>query len=120
HQAIRLPPPMSALGQKQTFAPHQPMSALPPIATAIADFRTSHVRFTPESGHVRCKVRCLLRAKSGHSANDLKDCRLSTQPRARKSRSRRATAIVEMLQTKIKSTTVAAPKSTTRPKRWRS
>ena len=28
---------MSALGQKQTFAVHQPMSALPPIATAKAD-----------------------------------------------------------------------------------
>jgi hypothetical protein len=31
---------MSALGQKQTFAVHQPMSALPPITTARADFRT--------------------------------------------------------------------------------
>src|SRR5262245_29892820 len=31
--------PMSALGQKRTFALHQPMSALPPIATAKADFR---------------------------------------------------------------------------------
>jgi hypothetical protein len=30
---------MSALGQKQTYAVHQPMSALPPIATAKADFR---------------------------------------------------------------------------------
>src|SRR5262245_9080411 len=30
--------PMSALGQKQTFALHQPMSALPPIVTAKADF----------------------------------------------------------------------------------
>jgi hypothetical protein len=28
---------MSALGQKQTYAPHYPMSALPPIATAKAD-----------------------------------------------------------------------------------
>ena len=28
---------MSALGQKQTCAMHQPMSALPPIATAKAD-----------------------------------------------------------------------------------
>ena len=32
---------MSALGQKQTYAVHKPMSALPPIATAIADFRRS-------------------------------------------------------------------------------
>ena len=30
---------MSALGQKQTFAVHQPMSALPPKATAKADSR---------------------------------------------------------------------------------
>jgi hypothetical protein len=29
---------ISALGQKQTFAVHQPMSALPPIATPKADF----------------------------------------------------------------------------------
>src|SRR5215475_1518656 len=29
--------PMSALGQKQTYAVHQLMSALPPIATAKAD-----------------------------------------------------------------------------------
>ena len=32
---------MSALGQKQTFAVHQPMSALPPIATLIAHFGIS-------------------------------------------------------------------------------
>jgi hypothetical protein len=30
---------MSALGQKQTYAPQKRMSALPPIATAKADFR---------------------------------------------------------------------------------
>jgi len=30
---------MSAMGQKQTYAVHQLMSALPPIATAKADFR---------------------------------------------------------------------------------
>src|SRR5262249_15063784 len=30
---------MSALGQKQTYAAHKRMSALPPIATAKADFR---------------------------------------------------------------------------------
>jgi|KBSMisStaDraftv2_1062788.scaffolds.fasta_scaffold03473_12 hypothetical protein len=29
---------MSALGHKQTFAPQKAMSALPPIATAKADF----------------------------------------------------------------------------------
>src|SRR5215470_6041015 len=31
--------PMSALGQKQTYAPQQAMSASPPIATAKADIR---------------------------------------------------------------------------------
>jgi hypothetical protein len=31
---------MSALGQKQTFAMHQPMSALLPTATAKADIGT--------------------------------------------------------------------------------
>jgi hypothetical protein len=30
---------MSALGQKQTYAPQKRMSALPPIATPKADFR---------------------------------------------------------------------------------
>jgi hypothetical protein len=30
---------MSALGQKQTYAPHNGMSALPPIATTKADMR---------------------------------------------------------------------------------
>ena len=32
-------PPMSALGQKQTYALHKGMSALPPIATAKAESR---------------------------------------------------------------------------------
>jgi hypothetical protein len=40
---------MSALGQKQTYAVHKAMSALPLIATAKADFRKGHVCFTPES-----------------------------------------------------------------------
>ena len=43
---------MSALGQKQTFALHQTMSALPPIATAKAYSRCSalaDVRFGPEA-----------------------------------------------------------------------
>jgi hypothetical protein len=34
---------MSALGQKQTCAMHQPMSALPPIATVKADIRGPRV-----------------------------------------------------------------------------
>src|SRR6476660_5224834 len=28
-----------------------------------------HVRFTPESGHVRCNTECPLRANTGHSDN---------------------------------------------------
>ena len=43
------------------------MSALPPIATAKAISAAGHVRFTPESGHVRCTSPCLLWANSGHS-----------------------------------------------------
>jgi len=45
---------MSALGQKQTFALQQVMSALP-----------------PKAGHVRCNWRCLLWANSGHRWNDV-------------------------------------------------
>jgi hypothetical protein len=55
--------PMSAPGQKRTYAAQQGMSALLPIATAKQIFALRHVRFTSKSGHVRC----LLRAKSGHS-----------------------------------------------------
>ena len=42
---------MSALGHKQTFAPHNGMSALPPIATSKADMCPANglVRFTPEA-----------------------------------------------------------------------
>src|SRR5262245_8416339 len=57
---------MSALGQKQTCASQKAMSALPRIAIAKANSRKSHVRFTPESGHVRCKRECPLWANSGH------------------------------------------------------
>jgi hypothetical protein len=52
---------MSALGQKQTFAPQKGMSA---------DIRAAkrHVRFAPESD-IKCdRGECPLRAKSGHSA----------------------------------------------------
>ena len=42
---------ISALGQKQTFA-----------------VQHVNVRFTPNSGHVRCNYVCLLWANSGHSA----------------------------------------------------
>jgi hypothetical protein len=57
---------MSALGQKRTYAAQQVMSALPPIATAKANFPHGHVCFTPESGHVRCNYGCPLWANSGH------------------------------------------------------
>ena len=55
----------SALGQKQTCAVQQPMSALLSTATAKR-FAKGHVRFTPESGHVQCTSSCLLCANSGH------------------------------------------------------
>jgi len=58
--------PMSALGQKQTYALQQAMSALPPIATAKADSRKGHVRFTPKSRHVHRNRRCPLWANIGH------------------------------------------------------
>jgi hypothetical protein len=40
---------MSALGQKQTFALQQVISALPPKADIRQ--RDLHVRFVPEGGH---------------------------------------------------------------------
>ena len=39
---------MSALGQKQTFAVHKRMSALPPIATAKANFRKGPCLLYPQ------------------------------------------------------------------------
>jgi hypothetical protein len=64
---------MSALGQKQTYAPQKAMSALAPIATAKADSSKGHVCFTFESGHVRCNYGCQLRARSGtHAAQQCK------------------------------------------------
>src|SRR5262249_36685945 len=74
--------PMSALGQKQTYALHQPMSALPPIATTKANFphkvmsalppkadscsAQPHVRFGPEADS--CSA-----AKTGATCDDLFD-----------------------------------------------
>jgi len=58
---------MSALGHKQTFAVQKGMSALPPQQRPRKRIsRNGHVRLTPGSGHVRCKNRCPLSAKSGH------------------------------------------------------
>src|SRR5262245_24197069 len=57
---------MSALGQKQTCALPQPMSALPPIATVKADSRKRSCLLYPHSGRVQRTSPCLLRAKSRH------------------------------------------------------
>jgi hypothetical protein len=65
---------MSALGQKQTCAVHQPMSALPPIATLIAFFGMSAYH-SPQNGlsdrdgsHVRVDGRVdLVRAVCGRA-----------------------------------------------------
>src|SRR5262245_37712072 len=57
---------MSALGQKQTCAAHQAMSALPSIATAKEKQTCPKGFLTPESRHVRCVSSCLLLAKIGH------------------------------------------------------
>src|SRR5215475_234448 len=54
---------MSALGQKQTYAVHQPMSALPPIATAKADIRTRSCLLCPRKR--TCAVQRRMSAK-GH------------------------------------------------------
>jgi hypothetical protein len=43
------------LGQKPTYAAQKGMSALPPIATAKADFAQGHVCFTPESD-IKCDI----------------------------------------------------------------
>ena len=51
---------MSALGQKQTCAAQNVMSALLPIATTKADSPKNHVRFTPDSGHSASRVERLL------------------------------------------------------------
>jgi len=58
---------MSALGQKQTCAAHNGMSALPPIATVKADIRNASCPLYPESGYVQCTGACPLRAKSGQN-----------------------------------------------------
>ena len=46
---------MSALGQKQTFASQQAMSALPPIADMCG--ATQHVRFVPIADIVLAQMR---------------------------------------------------------------
>jgi len=44
---------MSALGQKRTYAVHQGMSALPPIATTKATSLKNLYPLYPKSGHVQ-------------------------------------------------------------------
>src|SRR5262245_33609257 len=56
---------MSALGHKRTCAVQEPMSGLPPIATAKADSRKRSVRSTPKSGLMQCSNACPLWANSG-------------------------------------------------------
>jgi hypothetical protein len=56
---------MSALGHKRTYAPQQVMSALPPKATAKADFRKKSCLLCPpkadiESGADPCWVKAVL------------------------------------------------------------
>jgi hypothetical protein len=59
---------MSALGQKQTYALQQAMSALHPIATAKGDMSQKAMSaLPPKSGHLRCTSSCLLWANTGHS-----------------------------------------------------
>src|SRR5262249_51219565 len=53
-------PVMSAFGQKQTYAVHQPMSALPPKATAKADSRKRPCLLYPQKR--TCAVRWLMSA----------------------------------------------------------
>jgi hypothetical protein len=52
---------MSALGQKQTFASQNGMSALPPIATAKADFRKRSCLLYPQKQ--TCAVQNIMSAK---------------------------------------------------------
>src|SRR5262249_42788391 len=56
---------MSALGQKQTYAAHKVMSALPPIATAKADSRKGSCLLHPRKRTCATSP-CLLWAISGH------------------------------------------------------
>src|SRR5262249_28364691 len=64
--------PMSALGQKQTYAVQKPMSALPPIATAKADFRKRSCLLYPRKR--TCAVRLAMSAlgqKRTHATQQL-------------------------------------------------
>jgi hypothetical protein len=56
---------MSALGQKQTYAAQQVMSAYSQLRLQKRIFAFRHVRITPKSRHVQCGSACPLRANSG-------------------------------------------------------
>jgi hypothetical protein len=55
-KASTLRPPMSALGQKQTCAMQKGMSALPPIATTKANFRTRSCLLYPRKRTYRLPI----------------------------------------------------------------
>src|SRR5215472_3748046 len=57
---------MSALGQKQTCALQKAMSALPPIATAKAEFPQKSCLLYLRKRTCAVHQECLLWAKSGH------------------------------------------------------
>src|SRR5262249_12434814 len=66
---------MSALGQKRTFALHQPMSALPPIARSIAFFSMSalgardRVARRAEAQVLRRRAHCIATECTGYNLN---------------------------------------------------
>ena len=64
---------MSASGQKRTYTAQKAMSALPPIATANADFRTRSCPLYPQKQTLAVRKPCPLWANSGltrRSKND--------------------------------------------------
>ena len=61
---------MSALGQKQTYAPQKAMSALPPIATPKADFRKRRCLLYPRKR--TCEAQLGMSAK-GHKRTSNKE-----------------------------------------------
>ena len=94
-RSIRCTPERSALGQKQTFAVHQPMSALPPKADMCS--ATRHVRLVPIAD-IRCQpiperrhmkaATLALREHARHGATDgeslhlvehVRECRLELE-----------------------------------------
>ena len=61
---------MSALGQKQTMRRNKSCPLYSQLRLQKRIFALRHVRFTPESGHVRRTSLCLLWAKNGHRLLD--------------------------------------------------